>query len=312
MKLVSPELQQMLHEHVAAFCQAHEGIKSVVASRLASAADMNPENVLLSAAYMNDIPLAKAALDEGADINAVPVGNSINPIQLTAKLGHVDAFRFFAIGGAKMTAEEFAEFPTVFVERYPSVFAALDGRAGILRVMKDEFGVDLSQEHSLDKKTNFAPLPHVAAMTGTYKDPERKVETLTELRRQQLDFTVPDRAGNPLLHNMYMELRAAPEVQVGAPLKYLATEMPELVGQKDAEGRDIFELVARSWEQGKGFALSLLEGTGTTFAAQAAEAARRAENRDLGAIARMAAEGQLKENGWLIRAGNQQRNTLEI
>jgi hypothetical protein len=41
-KLVSPALQQMLHEHVAAFCQAHEGIKSVVASRLASAADMNP------------------------------------------------------------------------------------------------------------------------------------------------------------------------------------------------------------------------------------------------------------------------------
>jgi hypothetical protein len=261
---------------------------------------------------MNDLVLEKAALDEGAGINAVPVGNSINPIQLTAKQGHVEAFRFFAINGAKMTAEEFAEFPLVFVERYPSVFAALDGRVGILRVMKDEFGVDLSQEHSLDKRTNFAPLPHVAAMTGTYKDPARKVETLAELHRQQLDFTVPDRAGNPLLHNMYMELRTAPEIQVGAPLKYLATEIPELVRQKDAEGRDIFELVARSWEQGKGFALSLLEGTGTIFAAQAAEAARRAENRDFGAIARMAAEGQLKENGWLIRAGNQQRNTLEV
>lgn len=312
MKLVSPELQQMLNEHVAAFCKAHEGVKSVVAYRLASAADMNVENVLLSAAYMSDTPLAKAALDEGADINGVPVGNSINSIQLASKLGHEDFFRFLAIGGAKMAAEEFHDFPAVFVERYPSVFAAVDGRAGILRIMKDEFGVDLSLEHSLDKKINFAPLAHVAAMTGAYTDSARKIETLAELHRQQIDFMVPDRAGNPLLHNMYLEWRAAPEAQGDAPLKYLVKEIPALVGQRDTEGRDIFELVARSWEQGKGFALSLLEGTGTTFAAQAKEAARCADNRDLGAIARLAEEGKLKENGWLIRAGNQQRNNLEV
>ena len=312
MKLVSPELQRMLNEHVDAFCAAHSGVKSVVASRLASAADMNVENVLLSAAYMNDVPLARASVQEGADLNTVPVGNSINSIQLAAKMGHEDMFRFLAISGAKMTAEEFADFPAVFVERYPSVFAAVEGRSGILRMMKDEFAVDLSLEHSLDRKTNFAPLPHVAAMSGAYADPERKIATLTELHRQQVDFLLPDRAGNPLLHNMYREWRAAPEAQGDAPLKYLVGAIPALVGQKDGEERDIFELVARSWEHGKGFALSLLEGTGTTFAAQAQEAARRADNRDLGAIARMASEDKLKENGWLIRAGNQQRHTLDL
>jgi hypothetical protein len=221
--------------------------------------EITPEMVMTSGVYMDHVPLMEAALAEGADLNAVALGNTFNPAQLSARQGSQNAFGFLGERGALLKGSDFEALQPQTVEYAPAVIAAFHGRAGILEMMATRFGVNLSLEHSADDTRDQAPLVFMAALSVD-APPARKIETLDTLDRLGLSFKEKDGCGTPLLTHMFHEWGILPNPQDLEVLKHLVVKKPELVQEKDLLGRTVIDVVRREGsENGRQFLGAIME-----------------------------------------------------